>query len=86
MSEAFAYSHETDSGPVWLTIGVDQRWHPTWDGEDLGAFGSPQEAVAALCSGTSLQPSCGTSLGAGVARQLSQWRAHPSPNVWMNQR
>ncbi|HSI56804.1 MAG TPA: hypothetical protein VLA16_04560 [Ideonella sp.] len=79
MNEAFAYSHDSERGPFWLTLGLDQRWHPIWDGEDLGAFASPQDAVMALADGATKTPTCGAAGALGISGLLQRWRAYPSP-------
>lgn len=42
-----AYSFDTDRGAFGILPGLNHHWHVIWDGEDLGAFATPQVAAAA---------------------------------------
>lgn len=76
MKRITAYSHTSARGTFWVIMGLDTRWHAIWDGEDLGGYDSPEEAVIDLACGKTRQPSCGNTARLGLSADVGRWFPH----------
>ena len=60
---------------------INGRWHPVFEDESLGAYGSPQYAVDDLVGGHTFTPSSGVDTSElGIPDDIGEWECAPSPH------
>jgi hypothetical protein len=65
---------KTRIGPFYIAQGADGRFHPLFDGEDLGSYGSVALAVADLAGGHA-SSARGIDIAAlGISDNPAEWR------------
>jgi hypothetical protein len=58
---------------VFLIVMRGARWHAQFQGEDLGAYETAQEAANALATGRTSGGSCGDTAALGIPDDLRKW-------------
>jgi hypothetical protein len=67
------YVCNTRIGPFYI-VESGGRYHPYYDGEPLGTYSNPQQAVDDLASGQTFPIPGGTDTAAlGIPKDLSKW-------------
>ena len=81
------YTFTTELGPFYICQGEEGRFHPMFNDESLGSYGSPEAAADHLACGYTFISTDGVDpIALGVPRDLRDWtrsRSEPSDNVWM---
>jgi len=75
------WTYETPAGPATIEPifdgGGDDRYRLVFDGDVLGLYDSPRQALAALVAGTCLWSSAGDLTKFGFPGNLSGWDFRP---------
>ena len=58
---------------VFLIVMRSARWHAQFQGEDLGAYETAQEAAQALATGQTSGGSCGNTAALEIPDDLKKW-------------
>lgn len=67
-------AHRTRRKPVFIGQSADGRFHVIYDGQDLGSYISPEQAIDDAAGGHTFTPSDGTDLGAlGLSDDIGDW-------------
>jgi hypothetical protein len=67
-------AHMTRRGPLYIGVTPDGRFHPVWQGEDLGSYISAEQAIDDAAGGHQFTPSDGTDLGElGISADIGDW-------------
>ena len=81
------YIFTTELGPFYICQGEEGRFHPMFNDESLGSYGSPEAAADHLAGGYTFISTDGIDpIALGVPRDLRAWtraRSEPIDNVWM---
>ena len=68
------WTFETRHGHWAIARSEDGRWHPTFDGESLGSYHSPEAALDDLCGGHTFSlPGNLDSSTCGLPEELGEW-------------
>lgn len=73
------WKHDTPKGPVQIRRLKDQRFHVFFENENLGPYGTPEQAIDDAAGGHTFSPSSGTDLGSlGLSSDIGDWEWIPA--------
>ena len=68
------YAYKTRFGMFFIGQSPDGRFHPIFDDESLGSYGSPQQAADDLAGGHTFSPSGGFDTSTlGIPEDITEW-------------
>lgn len=71
------YSWQTRIGKFYIAE-INGYFHPVFDDEPLGAYGTPQQAAEDLANGHTDFPSCGVDPSTlGISDDVTEWHRLP---------
>lgn len=73
MNLASAFRHDSSTGPFFIHLEADGRWHVVWEGDDLGSFDSPEVAAEEVADGCTFWPKSGNPALMNLSPELKAW-------------
>jgi hypothetical protein len=68
------YVHQTRIGPFYIVVADNGKYSPQYDGEPLGEYSSPEQAVDDLAGGHTFPNSGGVDTATlGIPDELGEW-------------
>jgi hypothetical protein len=68
------WTYDTEFGEFEI-VPLDDRYHIMHEGEALGAYATPEEAVKALAAGEASWPPFGDPRDLGIPTDLARWHS-----------